>query len=284
MDSDLAAELFVSLKIALSTAFIGYSVATTLYGITCLQLYLYYRNHAKDQLYVKIIVGVLWVLDTLTTVLVGHTLYTYLVLKLGEANIVFTIPCCKLNVWIQSLLLLKVSSPGKFGWIVLAFFAIVVVVHLFRDQSGLSLANPTVWVSGSVVQGIDALNDIIITVSFIYYLKAHRSTFRTVTQIVFVSLDVAFPGIVYWLPFQQAVGKLYVNSVLAALNARKSLASSTTNVIFSGGSSPGDPSSRTTEYDKRATEMVHSMSFAENCASKITTKSFVTESSTQSIV
>ncbi|KAH8112386.1 hypothetical protein DFH11DRAFT_1545758 [Phellopilus nigrolimitatus] len=281
MDADLDAELFTALKIALSATFIGYSVATTLYGITCLQLYLYYRNHPKDPLFVKILVTLLWALDTLTTALIGHTIYYYLVLNLGKANVVFIIPWSYADT-------ITFITQSYFAWqILMGCFGVFryssvadlratgvdmeVVIYLFRNQSGLSLANPAVWISGSIAQGLDALCDIIITVSFIYYLKANRSGVRSNTQQMVDNLvvyavtrdcfrvtgqrtfdlhDVAFPGEVYWVPFQQTVGKLYINSLLASLNARKSLAS--TNAGFSG-LPRGDLSATMTSVDRHTT-------------------------------
>ncbi|KAI5117467.1 hypothetical protein M0805_004070 [Coniferiporia weirii] len=252
---EVAAELFSAFKTALSCAFIGYSVATTLYGITCLQLYLYYRNHhRKDHILCKILVGVLWVLDTLATAMVAHTLYFYLVLKLGDTNTVFVIPW-SYALQTETVDMITFITQTYFAWqiwrfsrnrFVVAFIVFLatcalgldveVVIHLFRDPSGLSLADPKVWITGSTVQALDALCDIVIMICFIYYLNSYssgvkpteriidnlvmyavtRGIFTVMTQIVFVSLDVAFPGQVYWLPFQQTVGKLYVNSVLAS--------------------------------------------------------------------
>ncbi|KAF8993273.1 hypothetical protein BDQ17DRAFT_151314 [Cyathus striatus] len=36
-------------------------------------------------------------------------------------------------------------------------------------------------------------------------------------------LSLVFPTKTYWQPFHQAVGKLYVNSVLASLNVRRAI-------------------------------------------------------------
>ncbi|KAL5514863.1 hypothetical protein ACEPAG_2179 [Sanghuangporus baumii] len=55
--SPMDPEIQQALKIALGSAFIGFGIATTLYGITCLQIYLYYRNHAKDPFGVKLMAG-----------------------------------------------------------------------------------------------------------------------------------------------------------------------------------------------------------------------------------
>ncbi|THH03285.1 hypothetical protein EW145_g6378 [Phellinidium pouzarii] len=324
MDSaEVAAELFQAFKIALSTAFIGYSVATTLYGITCLQLYLYYRNHQKDSLPLKILVGILWVLDTLTTICVAHTLYTYLVLKLGSTDTIFIIPwsyalqteTVDLITFItQTFFAWQIWKVSKNKFVVLSIellaasalgLDIEVVVHLFRDPSGASLASPTVWITGSVVQGLDALCDIVITICFIYYLNSRRSGIKPteriidnlivyalsrkgvrrtdkasrVTQIIFVSLDVAFPGQVYWLPFQQTVGKLYVNSVLASLNSRRALRTSNAINLTDASSQERWPIS---SADVQGHSTVCPMSFASSGEVKAPTRSYVSETSSVS--
>ncbi|KAF8123813.1 hypothetical protein K438DRAFT_2003178 [Mycena galopus ATCC 62051] len=63
---------------------LGFSVATAAYGIVILQCYLYFRNYPKDHILFKSTVATLWVLDTLTTIMVAHSLYTYFVLDFGD--------------------------------------------------------------------------------------------------------------------------------------------------------------------------------------------------------
>jgi len=104
--------------------------------------------------------------------------------------------------------------------------------HVFKILSGL-------------VQGFASLDDVLITAALCYFLHTRRvgggltSQNRTdviidslmlyavsrgiltaVTQILFLVLNVALPHDTFWQPFHQAVGKLYVNSVLATLNIR----------------------------------------------------------------
>ncbi|KAI5116702.1 hypothetical protein M0805_004775 [Coniferiporia weirii] len=280
MESDSldAIELIEGFKTTLACVLIGFAVSTTLYGITCLQLYMYYRSRYNDHLSHRILVGVLWILDTLSTALVAHTLYTYLVLRLDSSSTDFIVPwsytiqieTVDLTTFIAqtyaafNFFITSSNAPylSFFAWqiwkvsknrlvvifiVFLAFCAIgldmEVIAELFRNQSVLSLGDPTVWITGSTVQGLDALCDIVIMVSFIYYLNSRRTGVKSterivdnlilyavsrgivtvVTQLVFVSLDVAFPGQVYWVPFQQTVGKLYVNSVLVSLNSRRAV-------------------------------------------------------------
>jgi len=79
-----AARLTAAVKQVFGTSFIGFTIATTLYGITCLQTYIYFRNYRKDHRFLKATVTLLWVLDSLTTIFVAHSLYTFFVLDYGK--------------------------------------------------------------------------------------------------------------------------------------------------------------------------------------------------------
>jgi len=80
--------LVALVKQEFANSFIGFSVATAIYGISVLQVYLYYRNYAADRVMFKCVVALLFVLDTLTTIFVAHALYTYIVLHLGKSLLV----------------------------------------------------------------------------------------------------------------------------------------------------------------------------------------------------
>ncbi|KAF5367211.1 hypothetical protein D9757_012212 [Collybiopsis confluens] len=81
---DVIAELIAGVKESLATILIGFTLATILYGITVIQTYLYYKSYPKDQIWLKLFVAALWILDTLTTILVAHSIYTYTVLDFGD--------------------------------------------------------------------------------------------------------------------------------------------------------------------------------------------------------
>ncbi|KAI0821119.1 hypothetical protein BC629DRAFT_1587432 [Irpex lacteus] len=62
----------------LGAAYVGNVVAAVLYGITNLQTYSYFERN-RDPISLKIIIFILWVLDTLHLLLISHTLYFYTV-------------------------------------------------------------------------------------------------------------------------------------------------------------------------------------------------------------
>jgi len=50
-----------------------------------------------------------------------------------------------------------------------------------------------------------------------------RGIVTAITQLMFLILNVGFPSRTYWQPFHQLITKMYVNSILASLNARRSV-------------------------------------------------------------
>ncbi|KAI0769341.1 hypothetical protein BD413DRAFT_557603 [Trametes elegans] len=85
-DSDLTPGIPTSLVAPLQDLFgcalVGFPIATTVYGITVLQTFLYYRRYPNDRISLKILVGTLCVMDTLTIALITHALYVGVVLHL----------------------------------------------------------------------------------------------------------------------------------------------------------------------------------------------------------
>ncbi|KAJ7507532.1 hypothetical protein B0H11DRAFT_2218373 [Mycena galericulata] len=267
--AELAA-LIAGVKQLFATSFIGFSVATTLYGISVLQIYLYYRNYPGDRASLKFMVALLFLLDTLCTIFVAHSLYTFYVLNFGknpledlvipwsfstEKLLVTLITFVAQLFYAHTIWKVTVSKiiVGLIIFLAVTCLALGIVTTVELDWNSKILGSINIsrhfnWffymtrpqIISGLVQGLAALNDVIITVSMCYYLYHNRgglpSTNRfvdtlilyavsrgvltAVCQILFLATNVALPGATYWQPFHQAVGKLYVNSVYATLNVR----------------------------------------------------------------
>jgi hypothetical protein len=265
------AALVALVKQLFATSFIGFAIATTLYGITVLQAYLYYRNYPSDHWGLKITVALLWVLDTLSTIFVAHSLYTYFVLNFGKSPTVDLI-----NPWsftsekflvtlitfvaqiFYTRTIWKISGnkilSGSVGILAVVTFAlgIVTTVHLFQNPLATAISARSFQILSGLVQGLAAFNDVLITVCLCIWLyrkkkgaggwevgqtfgtekivdtlilyAVSRGVLTAVTQFLFLTLNLSLPHATYWMPFHQAVGKLYVNSVLATLNVRSTFA------------------------------------------------------------
>ncbi|KAJ7667646.1 hypothetical protein DFH06DRAFT_1322238 [Mycena polygramma] len=264
------AALISAVKELFASTFIGFSVATTLYGISVLQVYLYFRRYTRDQWGLKTMVATLWILDTLATVFVASALFIFVFDILNrkiDVDIPWSFTAEKLLVTIITFIaqcfyahtIWKVSNNrittafilclavGTFG------LGIYTTVHLFQTPALNSISSRSFLIVSGLVQGLAALNDIVITGSMSYYLHIKRSSLPSseklidtlivyavsrgvltaIAQIMFLVLNVSLPNHQYWLPFHMAVGKLYVNSVLATLNVRQSL--SQTEIMLGPG-------------------------------------------------
>ncbi|KAJ7179480.1 hypothetical protein C8R46DRAFT_641951 [Mycena filopes] len=254
------AALTSAFKELFATTFIGFTVATTLYGISVLQVYLYFRRYTRDIWPLKTMVTTLWTLDTLTTIFVAHSLFLFVfgfLNKKIDVNIPWSFTAEKLLVTLITFIAqcFYAHTIWKFSRHIFttAFISILAVVafglgiyttvHLFQNAALTSISTRGFLIVSGLVQGLAALNDIVITGSMSYFLHTRRSglpaseklidtlvlygvsrgLLTAIAQIMFLVLNVALPRHQYWLPFHMVVGKLYVNSVLATLNVRKSL-------------------------------------------------------------
>ncbi|KAJ7861608.1 hypothetical protein B0H13DRAFT_2072716 [Mycena leptocephala] len=257
------AAAIAEVKEVFATSFIGFAVATTAYGISVLQVYLYFRKYPKDEIILKLTVGSLWILDTLSTIMVAHSLYTYFVLNFGNLAADALVPW---SFALENGLLTGVTiiaqcyyswqiwtisrNPIVTGTIFLCAVAscglgLYITVHLFRFPAVASIGEPSFQAISGPVQGTAGACDILIMLALVYYLRSKRKggiktteqmidtlilyamcrgILTAIVQILFLALNVGLPERTYWQPFHQLVGKVYVNSILASLNVRNVIA------------------------------------------------------------
>ncbi|KAJ7367925.1 hypothetical protein DFH08DRAFT_946898 [Mycena albidolilacea] len=285
------AALTSAVKELFATTFIGFTVATTLYGVSILQVYLYFRRYSQDRWTLKTMVATLWILDTLTTIFVAHSLFVFvfgLLSKKADTNIPWGFTVEKMlvtiitfiaqcfyahTIWkvsknILTTVFVSVLAVATFG------LGIYTTVHLFQNPGLNSISSRSFLIVSGLVQGLAALNDIVITASLSYYLHIKRSglpsseklidtlivyavsrgVLTAVAQIMFLVLNVAMPHHQYWLPFHLVVGKLYINSVLASLNVRSSL--SRTEIMLGPGISALRNNEQMDERDETVTKPI----------------------------
>ncbi|KAJ7688359.1 hypothetical protein B0H17DRAFT_1332087 [Mycena rosella] len=252
-----------AVKELFAAMFIGFCISTTLYGISVLQVYLYFRRYTKDRWALKTTVATLWTLDTLTTIFVAHSFFVFVlgILNLkNDIDIPWSFTAEKLLVTIITFIsqcfyaqaIWKVSqkkaTTAFITFLTVSSFSlgIYTTVHLFQNPALTSISTRGFLIISGLVQGLAALNDIVITGAFSYYLHVNRTglpsseklidtlivyavsrgVLTAIAQIMFLVLNVALPHRQFWLPFHMVVGKLYVNSVLTTLNVRQTLSQS----------------------------------------------------------
>ncbi|KAH9846747.1 hypothetical protein C2E23DRAFT_851778 [Lenzites betulinus] len=265
MSQPLPAAILVPIQESLTCQLVGFTLATTLFGITLLQGYLYYRNYGKDTMKLKTLVGILVILDTLTTILMAQSMYTYIVTDFGDPLKIavitwgfslenglsvltaFIVQCYfAQRLWVFS----RHNIALVAGIVILAVGNIAcgeaITARLYIDPSVFSLGSTVTRVLSGVSNGFSAACDALIAFGLCFYLENGRSGLQktdkmvdklmvyainrgaltTVCQTLHLILTVAFPGRYLFLPFAMMESKLYVNALLATLNVRNSLTGS----------------------------------------------------------
>ncbi|GBE78967.1 hypothetical protein SCP_0201640 [Sparassis crispa] len=174
--------------------FIGFTVATSCYGITVIQIYLYYCNCKEDGRTFKAFVYFLFFLDTLCSALVSHALYVVLIvdwgntiglerfpwsfaLENGVTVLITFLVQCFLAVRLQFLnKKLVLASAAIVATGLVAFGAgIALTAELFMTKFSIEAVQGRFFlVTCALDQGAAALCDVIITVSFTLSLLSER--------------------------------------------------------------------------------------------------------------
>jgi len=266
----LSSTTIVDIGDTFGALFIGALIALVTYGITVLQTYFYYMSFPKDDITTKLLVGVIWLLDTLHVAFMCNALYFYLITGFGNPVVLAdgTRPLfgsIAVNVIIAFIVqcffterIFQLCPPGKRWWVT-GVIAITVLAHfVFGLETVISLSMikefsrfKEVTLIAVVPFGvITVISDIIIAVALCVLLGSNRSSFDDTNSIinklivfainrcilisaVAVAETIVFsvlPNSFYSLAIDFVVGKLYANSLLAVLNSRVALGSNSRNV------------------------------------------------------
>ncbi|KAI9068170.1 hypothetical protein FKP32DRAFT_1754617 [Trametes sanguinea] len=246
----------------LSGLIIGFAFSATLYGITIMQAYVYYRRYLQDGAALKLFIAFLIVLDTLTTAFAAHGLHTYVVDDYLQPSKVNTIVwslitenyLCILTAVVvqfyfaQRLWILSRRSIALTGTIaVLALVSLGtgtwVGAEMFISPSLALYGTIKARVLAAVCSGSRTLADILICAGLCYFLHTNKSGLRqsntlidklmvyaiqrglvtTVGQLFDFVTILAAPTSFLYLPVILMQSKLYTNLLLATLNVRSYL-------------------------------------------------------------
>ncbi|KAH8826957.1 hypothetical protein DL96DRAFT_1604984 [Flagelloscypha sp. PMI_526] len=246
----------------LGALFIGVVSGALLLGISITQAYLYYDAFSKDTLFLKLSVAIILIFDSVHQALITHVVYTYLISEymnplfldkylwsLSAQSIFETLTM----VTVQAFFCVRIWALSGHNYLFVALPAILTLANL-----GLGIAYTTVnvpevsitlaftrWLPLSrAINGMSAGTDIVIAVFMVYLLYQSRTgiastesllnklmmysistgAVTSLTSIVTVILSVAFgPGNFIYGALYFITGRLYLNSMLASLNARQAL-------------------------------------------------------------
>ncbi|KAF9650382.1 hypothetical protein BDM02DRAFT_3112143 [Thelephora ganbajun] len=258
----------------IGVAFIGLVLSTLFFGISNLQLYIYYVQYPKDWIVYKVSTAVLWLLDGLNLAFAIHAIYHYLIRNFGRydqldvvvwsfkaqilVNVIlvviiqslYTTRLWRLNVmnyqkrWYPKLVPLSVVLGTGVGT---ALTVKTLQLHEFSQLNHMKWAICSAFTTSVVV-------DTCIAVAMICYLQGSKTvsneTNNTLTKLVIwvsstgatTSLCSLLALIVYacmpqklaFLAVQLLVSKLYFNSFMAFLNARNAIREKPSNVVMIG--------------------------------------------------
>ncbi|KAJ7927775.1 hypothetical protein B0H13DRAFT_1861026 [Mycena leptocephala] len=216
-----------------AAAFIGYGVSTAAYGISIVQVYLYFRNYPKDSIFLKLTVAALCaqlseseynifltsgnsLMNAGAGPSVAHSAYYLfqglITSTINTSSLIFygwQIWSVSRNFVVFSLALVSCAA-GSFKYPALPSVAgLYLTVHLFLFPTIVSLFGHTSRSMSTIIESTGLVCDITITTSLIYYLRSRKAA--GVRSVCIAMLFILL------------LGKIYVNSILASLNVRTSV-------------------------------------------------------------
>uniref|UniRef100_A0A0W0ETN5 DUF6534 domain-containing protein n=1 Tax=Moniliophthora roreri TaxID=221103 RepID=A0A0W0ETN5_MONRR len=247
---------------------LGCIAATALWGIQCLQTFMYFQTYAKDHWILKFLVIWIWVMDTVHQGLVISLEYITLIEHFGDPSPLFEI---NKEVTLSILFTVFVSVPIQIFFvyriyvlggrnIILPFILCVCIVAETGDDLDTCApdALPTDLASGSVRDiclsylVLAAAIDVAIAVAMVYLLRKTKiegvsQTQRMVARLtmysvhtglwtallsIFVAVTlVAYPTTFIFIALYVPISALYCNTLLANLNLRQHVRSGMKDVI-----------------------------------------------------
>ncbi|KAI0343422.1 hypothetical protein BDW22DRAFT_1168421 [Trametopsis cervina] len=213
--SPLSPELHAAVLNSFAPVHIGSTVSVGLLGITILQAWLYYYNYPDDNLYTKLLVAVVCVVEFIRSSFTVHAAYYYLVLNWGNPDALNAI------VWSLSLLLLMTKIVELmvhlyFAWriwtlsrlLVVRWTLTAVVVTLTLWNCAMGIATYVISIESAGISAyatgaqkilspfglaVAILTDFTIMVSLIFLLNRGRSglsrTNRIINTLIFYAIQ-----------------------------------------------------------------------------------------------
>ncbi|KAK0207372.1 hypothetical protein IW262DRAFT_663352 [Armillaria fumosa] len=245
----------------LGPIYVGATIAAVFYGITILQTVIYYKGYPNDSWHFRYGVAFLWVLDTLHVALSTHALYFYLVQSFGNyLHMLKIIWSFRLQLIVNILIIIGVQGlyavrVWKFGrnfhkvlpWFIFLAVAACLGAGIYGTYEMYTLSSylqiSKIKTAIYVVFSTDVAADFFIAATMCYYLHKGREMtgFSSTTKVIvglmrFAVMSglttsacslfsliayIAWPNSLIFLAVHFTLPKLYINSLLAMLNARK---------------------------------------------------------------
>ncbi|KAI0345669.1 hypothetical protein BDW22DRAFT_1353239 [Trametopsis cervina] len=247
-------------RASMGALLIGGLVSVFLTGIGLAQAYFYWRVYPKDRWHIKLIVALIWFMDSIHTIFVCVADWSYLVAGFGDRNfdhitwsIGATITLTALVTFLSHCFfthrIYVVSKGRKVLPIILGLLscfrlaaALVSTVQMITIASYRGFVIYYSWVFTMGLVAAAGL-DVLITVALCYYLRQSKSGFASMNEIIdilirytvetgLITCVAAIVSLICWLamPYNLifltmhfTICKFYANCFLATLNSRATL-------------------------------------------------------------
>ncbi|KZV82159.1 hypothetical protein EXIGLDRAFT_730124 [Exidia glandulosa HHB12029] len=240
--------------------YIGQQFATLLLGVSILQTWMFWTNSERDPAHLKALVIFLLVLGLGFNALVSAGLYHFLVSSIGNPEAMMEVPwTLKAEPFLSAANVFIVQWFYAFRLFRLTrnYALLIVVMLLGASQlaTGYAAAVFQLGLTGTIVSGtaqknlacaslaVDLVVDAIITAAMVHFLRTHRTGIKSteslmntltnytlasgfstfVCSCVILGTYVALPDTQIYSGISFLLPHLYTNSLLALLNARRSL-------------------------------------------------------------
>lgn len=246
--------------------FIGVVISAVLYGVTCVQVWYYYVSYPTDPWHIKTLVFAVFASDTVHQALITHSAYIYLVSDIvnptGLADLVWSLIVEVLfnaitALLVQCFLSMRVYRLSNKSIPATAIVMSSVIAEFVLSVIYVAKALPIQTFAGllqlkgisSAVNATTAASDVLIAGCLCFLLQRSRTGFRRsdtmINKLMLFSLNTGlltgifavaslisisvWPNAFIYIAFYFCVGRLYCNSLLATLNARRIIRAASTD-------------------------------------------------------
>ncbi|KAI0828860.1 hypothetical protein BC628DRAFT_1171745 [Trametes gibbosa] len=239
---------------------IGVIICAVFYGVSLSQMYYYYTRYPRDPLYLKVLVAAVWCTDTVHQAMISHSVYWYLVTEFGHPEAVGLLSATMIpevffqaftGLFVQSFFAARVwKLSGR------RLYIVVPVIGLILAEFSVAMAYAVQALSfktfadlGKIkalsisINAFAAAGDVVIALVLCTILQTSKTGFEKsnllVNRLIIFSVNtglltsvcacislitvLALPNTFVYICFFFLIGRLYSNSLLATLNARKAL-------------------------------------------------------------
>ncbi|KAL6307329.1 hypothetical protein BKA93DRAFT_100167 [Sparassis latifolia] len=237
----------------------GTFIASVAFGITLMQTYVYFTAFPNDPRLIHATVWVLLIFDTGHITLAWHMMYHWLILNFDNPE-ALGIVVWSLNITViltglitlivQSFYARRVFILSNRNWFLTITIIILAIVRLvvgivnavkFFQLKYIALFPKACGPIVGLSLGAGTAADVLITASLVYLLRGHKTGFNVtdtiVNRIVFYTVNtglltsvvgivviitfVSIPHDMIYFSIYLTLSKLYINALLATLNARR---------------------------------------------------------------